>query len=193
MQINAQDVVVRAGGRLYVVRVDAEGGQQTPRAVEAVPEGEGEGLARDFEAGVMFGLPQRVGAEVRPYRVDLDRLNDQVLGWAGARNPVGAPVDASSDSPDWNDVVLLVKNDAHDVWFVKVDGGREGQALALDTATAPRPIRNYASRLAVRNQFGAGMVLGFLQQTPDPVGATCYMLNLEAFADDPGADPKTPR
>ncbi len=185
MKINAQDVVVRAGGQLYVVRVDAEGGQQTPRAVETLPAGEGERFERDFEAGVMLGLPQQREGEVRPYRVDLDRLNEQVIGWADGRNPVGAPLDTSSASPDWNDMVLLVKNDAHDVWFVKVDGGRDGRPLALDTQTAPRPIENYASRLAVRNQFGAGMVLGYLQQTPDPVGATCYMLNLEAFAEGP--------
>jgi hypothetical protein len=192
MQINAHDVVVRAGGQLYVVRVDSDGGQQTPRAVEPIAQSDRAGFDRDFDAGVMLALPQRRGDEVHPYRVDLDRLNDQVVGWAGARSPVGAPTDTTSESPDWNDVVLLVKNDAHDVWFVKVDGGRDGQPLALDTATAPRPIRNYASRLAVRNQFGAGMVLGYLQQTPDPVGATCYMLNLEAFAGDE-LDPKTDR
>ncbi len=192
MQINPHDVVVRAGGQLYVVRVDSEGGQQTPRAVERVEQGDREGFDRDFNAGVMLGLPQRQGDEVRPYRVDLDRLNAQVTGWAGQRNPVGAPIDTTSESPDWNDVVLLVKNDAHDVWFVKVDGGRDGRPLTLDTDTAPRPIRSYASRLAVRNQFGAGMLLGYLQQTPDPVGATCYMLNLEAFAGDE-LDPKTGR
>lgn len=192
MQINAHDVVVRAGGKLYVVRVDAEGGQQTPRAVEPVADDQRSSFDRDFDAGVMLGLPQRGGDQERPYRVDLDRLNQQVIGWAEARNPVGVPTDTTSDSPDWNDVVLLVKNDAHDVWFVKVDGGRDGRPLALDTSAAPRPIRNYASRLAVRNQFGAGMLLGYLQQTPDPVGATCYMLNLEAFAGDE-LDPKPER
>lgn len=192
MQINPHDVVVRAGGQLYVVRVDSEGGQQTPRAVERVEQGDREGFDRDFNAGVMLGLPQREGADVRPYRVDLDRLNAQVIGWAGQRNPVGEPTDTTGDSPDWNDVVLLVKNDAHDVWFVKVDGGRDGRPLTLDTDTAPRPIRSYASRLTVRNQFGAGMLLGYLQQTPDPVGCTCYMLNLEAFAGDE-LDPKSGR
>ncbi len=192
MQINPHDVVVRAGGKLYVVRVDSEGGQQTPRVVEPVEQADRETYDRDFDAGMMLALPQRQGAEVHPYRIDLDRLNDQVVGWAGQRNPVGAPTDTSGESPDWNDVVLLVKNDDHDVWFVKVDGGRDGRPLALDTSTAPRPIRSYASRLAVRNQFGAGMLLGYLQQTPDPVGCTCYMLNLEAFAGDE-LDAKTER
>lgn len=192
MQISPHDVVVRAGGQLYVVRVDSDGGQQTPRAVEPIAQSDRAAYDRDFDGGVMLALPQRNGDAVHPYRVDLDRLNEQVIGWAGKRNPVGAPIDTSSESPDWNDVVLLVKNDAHDVWFVKVDGGHDGRPLTLDTNTAPRPIRNYASRLAVRNQFGAGMVLGYLQQTPDPVGATCYMLNLEAFAGDE-LDAKTER
>jgi hypothetical protein len=183
MKINEQDVVVRAGGQYYVVRVDKVDGQQVPCKVEALSESDVATVTRGFGKGMMLGLPERDETESQPYRVDLDRLNKQVVGWADGRNPVGTPTDTAVESPDWNDLVFLVKNQEHDVWYVKVDGGRDGVPLKLDTAVAPRPVQSYASRLAVRNEFGAGMLLGYLQQTTDPVGLTCFMLNLEAFSD----------
>lgn len=182
MAFNKHDVVFQAGPKLYVVRVKYDGTTQVPEKIEEVAGDEAKAIQQEFKNGTMLGLPAQVGEETRPYRVDLNRLNDQVLQWERQRNPTAPFTNAGADSPDFNDLVLFVKNDTDDLWYIKVDGG-EGAPLSVNAEAGPRKVTGYATTLAVRNHFNSGVMLGFLQQAPDPVGITCYMLNLAAFAD----------